>query len=194
MAGHAEVREYEVRVRAEEVRCALEEVGALAMPQLIYLLKEALIGFEVLIDIFGLFEPSQRMVVVNQRQQWKVWISEDYIASTKRSCSWSEPDFIRAILQAVELHSNHSSQAKHLFATLNDTTNSADCSFLRVLEKVNEFVAVNKIFTVNKVLLTSERTIVKESFLNSCNLADGLAASNVRNVKRDLQKLTSPVF
>lgn len=166
----------------------------LPMPQLIYLLKEALIGFEVLIDIFGLFEPSQRMVVVNQRQQWKVWINEDYIASSKRNCSWNEADFIRAILQAVELHSNHNTQSKHLFQMLAETTHNNDCSFIRVLEKINEFVAVNKIFTVNKVLLTSERIIAKESFLNSCNLADGLAASNVRNIKRDLQKLTSPVF
>ena len=194
MDSHAEVLEYEVRVRAEEVGCTLRDIGALPMPQLIYLLKEALIGFEVLIDIFGLFEPSQRTVVVNQRQQWKVWISEDYIASSKRSCTCSEAEFIRAVLLAVELHSNHSSQSKHLFQLLTEATHAPDCTFLTVLEKINEFVAVNKIFTVNKVLLTSERTIAKESFMNSCNLADGLAASNVRNIKRDLQKLTSPVF
>lgn len=58
MASHAEVLEYELRVRAEEVRCTLQDIEMLPMPQLIYLLKEVLIGFEVLIDIFGLFEPS----------------------------------------------------------------------------------------------------------------------------------------
>lgn len=137
MASHAEVLEYEVRVRAEEVRCTLQDIEMLPMPQLIYLLKEALIGFEVLIDIFGLFEPSQRMVVVNQRQQWKVWINEDYIASSKRNCIWNEADFIRAILQAVELHSNHNSQSKHLFQMLAETTHNNDCSFIRVLEKIN---------------------------------------------------------
>jgi hypothetical protein len=47
----------------------------LPIPQVIYLLKELLIGFEVLIDIFGLFDPSAKMIIVNQRQQWKVWIN-----------------------------------------------------------------------------------------------------------------------
>jgi hypothetical protein len=55
----------------------------LPIPQVIYLLKEALIGFELLIDIFGVFEPSQRMIVVNHRLQWRMWINEDYIVSTK---------------------------------------------------------------------------------------------------------------
>lgn len=63
----------------------------LPIPQVIYLLKELLIGFELLIDIFGLFEPSQRMIVLNHRQQWRVWINEDYILSTKDNPKHNPP-------------------------------------------------------------------------------------------------------
>jgi hypothetical protein len=85
IASHPEISTYELRIKTEEIKCTLEEMELLPIPQIIYLLKELLIGFEVLIDIFGLFEPTQRMIVVNHRHQWKVWMSEDYILSSKET-------------------------------------------------------------------------------------------------------------
>lgn len=72
---HSEVSSYELRVQTEEVRLKLEDIQMLPIPQIIYLLKEVLIGFEVLIDIFGLFTPNSKMIVLNHRHQWKVWIN-----------------------------------------------------------------------------------------------------------------------
>lgn len=37
-----------------------------------------LIGFEVLIDIFGIFKPSEEMITVNLNLQWKIWPNSDF--------------------------------------------------------------------------------------------------------------------
>jgi hypothetical protein len=144
-----------VRAQSEEILSTLVEIEMLAIPQIIYLLKEALIGFELLIDIFGVFEPSQRMIMVNHKHQWRVWINEDYISSAKETPKLSEKEFIYTIIKFVEAHAPSTSQSKLLFNCLMETTYQHDCSFIRVLEKVNEFAAVHKIFHVNKVVLNN---------------------------------------
>ena len=40
-----------------------------------------LVGYEVLIDIFGFFEPNDKMVIVNNQQKWKIWVTEDFRSS-----------------------------------------------------------------------------------------------------------------
>jgi len=52
---HPEVSDYELKVNIEEVRCRLSDIKMLPFSQIVYLLKEALIGFEVLVDLFGIF-------------------------------------------------------------------------------------------------------------------------------------------
>jgi hypothetical protein len=155
VGSHPEVASYEVRAKTEEIKCTLQDIELLAIPQIIYLLKEALIGFELLIDIFGVFEPTQRMILINHRHQWRVWINEDYIISAKETPKISEKEFICTIIKFVEAHAPTTTQSKHLFHTLIETTYNHDCSFIRVLEKVNEFAAVNKIFHVNKVVFSN---------------------------------------
>lgn len=155
VSTHPEVSTYEVRAQTEEILCTLSEIEMLAIPQIIYLLKEALIGFELLIDIFGVFEPSQRMIMVNHRHQWRVWINEDYISSAKETPRLSEKEFIYTIINFVEAHAPSTTQSKSLFNCLMETTYQHDCSFIRLLEKVNDFAAVHKIFHVNKVVLNN---------------------------------------
>lgn len=36
----------------------LSHANALTLPQIVYLLKEMMIGYEALVDIFGTFKPS----------------------------------------------------------------------------------------------------------------------------------------
>jgi hypothetical protein len=50
---------YELRVRAEGVRWRLSEAGLVPFSQALHLLREMLIGFEALFDIFGPFEPKE---------------------------------------------------------------------------------------------------------------------------------------
>lgn len=42
-----------------------------------------MIGYEFLYDIFGSFEPNDRMIGVNNNLQWCVWINEDYTINLK---------------------------------------------------------------------------------------------------------------
>jgi hypothetical protein len=58
-------------------------MGILSFPQVVYLIKEMMIGFEVLIDIFGCFDPNERLIAVNERNQWKFWISKDFSLNSK---------------------------------------------------------------------------------------------------------------
>ena len=57
--------EYELLVKIEEIICRLSDVGMLPFSQILYLLKEMMIGYDVLIDKFGTFSPSEGMVAVN---------------------------------------------------------------------------------------------------------------------------------
>lgn len=42
-----------------------------------------LIGFEVLVDLFGIFNPTEKMVAVNSHGHWKMWVNEDYCHNSK---------------------------------------------------------------------------------------------------------------
>ncbi len=55
----------EVMVAIEGIKHVLCDIKLLPFPQVVYLLKEMMIGYEVLVDIFGIFEPSDSMVAVN---------------------------------------------------------------------------------------------------------------------------------
>ena len=46
-----------------------------------------MIGYDALIDIFGLFSPDEEMVGVNGGNQWKVWINRDFYSNSKESDS-----------------------------------------------------------------------------------------------------------
>jgi len=41
------------------------------------MMKESLIGFERLYDRFGPFDVSTRMVFINKKGKYRVWINED---------------------------------------------------------------------------------------------------------------------
>lgn len=43
-----------------------------------------MIGFEVLFDIFGTFEPDDSMIMVDRGDKWKMWINSDYTINTKK--------------------------------------------------------------------------------------------------------------
>lgn len=118
ISTHSEVSRYELWVKTEEIKMTLEDIQMLPVPQIIHLLKEVFIGFEALVGIFGLFTPKQKMIVLNERQQWKVWINEQYVLSNKSTPYVSETEFILDIIGLVELHSPPNSHSKNLFSFL----------------------------------------------------------------------------
>jgi hypothetical protein len=67
----------------ENIQYRLSDIGFLPFPQIIYLLKEMMIGYDVLMDIFGAFEPNDEMIGVNNSNHWRLWISEDYTLNLK---------------------------------------------------------------------------------------------------------------
>jgi hypothetical protein len=91
--------ECEVTVKMEEIRCRLSDLDLLPLSQIIYLLKEMMIGYDALIDIFGIFGPTENMVAVSNNQ-WKVWINEDFFHNQKSQTNMAtgERDFIYRIL------------------------------------------------------------------------------------------------
>jgi hypothetical protein len=59
----------------ENICHRLSDLGFLPFAQIIYLLKEMMIGYDVLMDIFGAIEPNDEMIAVNSNMQWRVWIN-----------------------------------------------------------------------------------------------------------------------
>lgn len=75
----------ELAVKIEDIKCRLSDIDMLPLSQIIYLLKEMMIGYDTLVDIFGMFGPTEQMVAVSNNSQWKVWINEDFFKNSKAS-------------------------------------------------------------------------------------------------------------
>jgi hypothetical protein len=128
----------------------------LPFSQILYLLKEMMIGYDVLIDKFGTFSPSENMVIVTRALQWKVWINEDFFKNAKeedKNCEIGVREFIYCLILLAEKHCASTSQSKLFFNDVKESTYGNSCGFVKVLEKMKEFALANKIFQVNKVIL-----------------------------------------
>ena len=77
------MEQFTVEIVIESIQYRLSDLGCLPFSQIIYLLKEMMIGYDVLLDIFGSFEPTDEMIAVSQSSQWRVWMNEDYSINTK---------------------------------------------------------------------------------------------------------------
>jgi hypothetical protein len=64
-----------VQVAIENFPSNLQTLPSLTLAQGLYLMKEALIGFERLFDRFGSFDPSSKMVLINKNGKCRVWIN-----------------------------------------------------------------------------------------------------------------------
>jgi hypothetical protein len=135
-------------------------MGTLPLSQNLYLLKEMMIGYDVLMDIFGTFDPNDTMVAVNSSEQWRVWIHENYDSFSKHEPPQDigEKEFIYRLLLIAENHCQTTTLSKLFFTNIKEFTYSKDCTFIRMLEKIKDFMTTNKIFPVNKLSLPADRT------------------------------------
>ena len=51
----------------------LEKIYEIPFNQIIYLMKESIVGFERLFSKFGGFEVTPNMISINEKDQCKVW-------------------------------------------------------------------------------------------------------------------------
>jgi hypothetical protein len=65
-----------IQVAIENFPSSLHMLPQLQLFQLLYLLKESLIGFERLFDRFGGFDITDKMILINKNNKCKVWINE----------------------------------------------------------------------------------------------------------------------
>jgi hypothetical protein len=70
----------------------LSSFGPLYFGSFAYALKEALIGFERLLALFGPFTITQEMIVVNSLGRVKVWVSAHHNQNTKSDVKVSTGD------------------------------------------------------------------------------------------------------
>jgi hypothetical protein len=77
--NHPEVSFYEVSVKMEglSVPAARHEYLHFPAKPCIYS-KRCWWVFEVLIDIFGFFNPEEEMLTLTSNQRWKIWPNSDF--------------------------------------------------------------------------------------------------------------------
>jgi hypothetical protein len=122
----------------ESIQYRLSELGCLPFAQIIYLLKEMMIGYDVLLDIFGSFEPTDEMIAVSQSWQWRVWINEDYTSNGKseKSPTIGEKELIYKLIFIAEKHCTPTNLSKIFFSDIKEFTYSKECSFIKILERI----------------------------------------------------------
>jgi len=70
---------------------------------------------------------------------------------------------------------------------IKDCSYSNDCTFIKIIEKTNEFASVNKVYQVTKVTLTTDR--VSKNHGNNGHESDRLTS-----IKNYLKKLATPIY
>ena len=174
----------ELQVRMEEIRCRLSDIDLLSFSQILYLLKEMMIGYDALIDIFGVFDIRPEMVAVSVNYQWKVWMHEDFFRNTKEEPKGAigEREFIYRILILSEKHCQSTSLSKIFFGEMKEYTYNNDCGFIHMLESIKEFIKVNKIFQVNKVTLPNDKNFNKD-ISNNISSSNNVSSNNLPSSK-----------
>jgi hypothetical protein len=92
-----------LQVAIEHYPCNLNSLPRMPLYQLLYLLKEALVGFERLFDRFGGFDVSNKMVLISKNSKCRVWINENITLNfPSRRNKASEQDFLLNIFRVFE--------------------------------------------------------------------------------------------
>jgi hypothetical protein len=64
-----------LEVRFESFPLVLSDLRELPLFKILFLLKEAIIGFERLFDRFGSFQVSPRMVALSRQGKCRIWLN-----------------------------------------------------------------------------------------------------------------------
>ena len=79
-----------------------------------------------------------------------MWIDSDYFNNTKTETNIKEKEFIYKLIIMTEKHSLQTMQSRNFFGAAKESTYANDCSFIKMLEKLNEFISTNRIYIPSK--------------------------------------------
>lgn len=69
-------------VEVENFSARLADLKNISLFKMIYLLKEAIIGYERLFHNYGPFIVSAKMIMMNMANKCKVWLSDNFASNT----------------------------------------------------------------------------------------------------------------
>lgn len=69
---------------------------------MLYLLKEALIGFERLFHMYGPFVLTSRMVALNKADKCKVWLADDFASNACTPAHFTQQGFLAMLFRLFE--------------------------------------------------------------------------------------------
>jgi hypothetical protein len=92
-----------IQVAIENFTASLHSLPKMPLFQVLYLLKESVIGFERLYDRFGTFDISNKMILINKNLKCRVWINENITLNfPSKKVKMAQFEFKNQILKLFE--------------------------------------------------------------------------------------------
>lgn len=145
-------RTLSLQLAIEHFPCSLALLPRLPLFQLLYLLKEALVGFERLYDRFGGFDISDRMVLLSKSGRCRVWFNEDLSANHPASTiAKTQLDLKLQILRMFQNKCIRSSLSLEFFAAAHNGSR-----LVETIQLVDAFAKANRIVLPSKLTLSPD--------------------------------------
>jgi hypothetical protein len=141
-----------VQVAIENFPSNLNTLPKLHLHQILYLMKEALVGFERLFDRFGLFDITNRMILINKNSKCRVWMNENITLNfpSKRG-KLAENDVVAKLVKLFEEKCVRTPTAAEFFAKI-----AGRGSIVEAMHYLENFTKVNRIVLANRLNLANE--------------------------------------
>lgn len=89
-------------VEVEDFSVRLADLQNISLFKMLYLLKEALIGFERLFHMHGPFVLTSRMVALNKANKCKVWLADDFASNVWTPAHFTQQGFMVLLFRLFE--------------------------------------------------------------------------------------------
>ena len=116
----------------EKYAIKIEELNAIPLFKVLYLIKESIVGFERLFYKFGPFLVTGRMIALNSQSKCKIWLSEDFTSNVFLPCQMEERHFLQNIYRIFFKVSNKLKDTMNFFKELNQL--NSFCQALNFIE------------------------------------------------------------
>jgi hypothetical protein len=125
----------ELMVYIEHCPLKLNKIHDMNINQSLYMLKEAILGFERLCSRFGPFKVTSNMIGVNERGLCKVWLNDNFSLNFPSAPESTEQAMVASIVEILQKHSHHTVAGIGLWDQLKISK-----SFLSALKEVDWFI------------------------------------------------------
>lgn len=175
-------------MRTERIIARLAELKDLGFEQGLYILREALAGFQTIVQLKGPAVVSDRMIGVSQQGRVKVWVNENFGKSSPDQKDLkqliSETAMVDTIYQLVSRRVKNGS-FPNVFRQTYEQTAHRNCH--SIIQMVGQFAASNNLHLPNRLNLTplSQPKPV---------MPNPVAVSHNRNNKSQMHIVSQPVL